>query len=113
MANYESDCIESVFKPRSSVVFIKRIEISPRGRGTPWFPPSFLPFFPYDVRELDLGWCIVSRCSKLAREDESMVPPHSSLEDLTSSLISLFLVQAYTSTGPLALSETQYKEDEG
>ena len=38
---------------------------------------------PCDVQELDFRWCIASPCSRLARESETMDPPHSSLEDLT------------------------------
>ena len=88
VAKYESDCIKSDFTIGAaaillSQVFYKRRSLydPPRGRGTPWFPPCGVP-------EPDSGWCIVSPCSKLARLDERMVPPHSSFADLTSRLIS-------------------------
>ena len=48
LAKFESDCFESVFNPAARF-FKLGMEISPQGRGAPWFPP-------YDVRELDLGW---------------------------------------------------------
>ena len=100
--NYESDCFESVHQCCRFTLTRDLLLIDPP-QGPPWLPPWCVP-------GLGLGWCIVSRCSKLDQGGGRRDPPHSSSAGLTSSFPCFFFQP--DEHWALAASETQYKDDE-